>query len=297
MAKKEIFSFDVIIVLAILIGFIIPNFSFYIYKYLVITIIVAMFLNFLKLNLRESFEAKVIFLWIFSNILILPAIAYLLSFFIDNSELKLGILLVSLAPAAIMSPVYASLIGGNKLQATAISVLSNLLSIISIPLLLFIYTGKHITINYSTLMLNIAYIILLPFIIALIIKRIDVIKTNILKYHDVTLKFLLFISLYAIIGENSKSLLDRNIIFLIMIVFIFTIISFSLGYLFSKFAGLKRPEKNTLTLCTGIRNTSLMIGIIASSFTAGAALPTIIYVITHQVINTLLVRLDRKGII
>ena len=298
--KREWLSIELVIAASIILGFLLPYLSAYIYQYIIYLILIMMFLTFLAVDLKETFSVKVLVLWFISNILILPFIGYIFSLFVIKEEFRLGVLLITLAPAAIMNSFYVSLVGGNKLQAAAISVLSNLLAIIVIPLLLFIYTGKYIAINYLSLILSLIYVILVPFIISMVFRRLSFLSFAAKAVSDKTAiitKILLFVLLYAMIGVNSASLLKTDIVSVIAISSLLTALSFVAGYFSGIFSKLNRQEKNTLMISTGIRNNALMIGIISSSFAPLVALPIIVNIITHQVINVILIRLHKKNII
>jgi predicted Na+-dependent transporter len=295
--RKKTIQIDIIIAIAILLGFLIPTISSTLYPYIMYAVMTIMFLNFLKIEYKESISYKTLFLYIASNILIIPFVAYLLTHNIEDPQLKIGLMFCALAPSAIMCPVYASFVGGSRLQATTISVFSNLFSVISIPGLLFLYTGTLVKVDYTQLLLKITYIIVLPYLLALIIKRNTNAVKILTKHYDLTVKSIVFTTIYTIIGKNSTMLLNKNMIPLLLLVFLLTLLSFLMGWILGVFAQLKKLQRNTLTICTGIRNSALIIGIIVSSFEPRVGIPAISYIIFHQSINAILVRLYNKGVI
>jgi predicted Na+-dependent transporter len=82
-----------------------------------------------------------------------------------------GTILALCCPSAIVSSFWTKTFRGDVATALVISVITNLLSIITIPITILVAVGMTLNVNATSIILNLAEIILLPIALATVIKK------------------------------------------------------------------------------------------------------------------------------
>lgn len=132
------------------------------------------FLSALKIDMTKvmhQFEDKT--LLIMETVLMLviyPAVVYFLALeFIPH--LALPLLILAAMPAGMTSPFLTELAGGRQSLALVVTILTSLLAPLSIPLMIKLLAGEAVSVDYLLMMLSLAKVIIIPFILAQIVKR------------------------------------------------------------------------------------------------------------------------------
>jgi BASS family bile acid:Na+ symporter len=82
-----------------------------------------------------------------------------------------GTILALCCPSAIVSSFWTKTFRGDVATALVVSVITNLLSIITIPVTILVAVGLTLNVNAASIMLNLAEIILLPIAVAIVIRK------------------------------------------------------------------------------------------------------------------------------
>lgn len=275
------------IFLAIILGLIFPvgtNYKFII-PYLLAII---MFFSFLKIEYKfKHFFRKELFYFLLIGLLLIPLIVFFLTKNLE-SNLRLGLFLVSITPTAIGAPIICEFIKGNREFIISNVVFYNILSPFSYTLLLSLFfRTSEIIIPTRQIFVKLLIMVFVPFLIAFIVRRFGNIKLNLLKIS----KYLSSISFVLVVGLaiSSASLYLREldsfeILKIFLIVFSLAIVSFSIGYLFSR----DKKIKKTLALVFGHKNSALTTWVALSNFSTPVVIPMMFYIISHHIINGLL---------
>jgi len=163
-----------IVVLSIVLGFALPQVGVIWKSYLTPLLMLLMFFVALSLESREVTAAAknypIIITGLSTTLLLVPLIGLSAKPFFSPVNYT-GIILALCCPSAIVSSFWTKIFKGDTATALLISVITNLLSIITIPVTILVAVGLTLNVSAGSMMLNLAEIILLPMAIAFAIRR------------------------------------------------------------------------------------------------------------------------------
>ena len=159
---------------------------------------------------------KIFFVGIFSQIVLLPIIAYILLLLIKvPTAIALGVMIIAAAPGGVTSNVMTKFARGDVALSISLTAVCSLISIISVPLIVF-SSAKLIgvsniseEITMTGISLKMAGIVTLPVFIGMIIRKFNenFISNNI-KFIERTTGFLFLIVFAAIWIEERNNILS-----------------------------------------------------------------------------------------
>ena len=159
---------------------------------------------------------KIFFVGIFSQIVLLPIIAYILILAIKvPTAIALGVMIIAAAPGGVTSNVMTKFAKGDVALSISLTAVCSLISIISVPLIVF-SSAKLIgvsniseEITMTGISLKMAGIVTLPVFIGMIIRKFNenFISNNI-KFIERTTGFLFLIVFAAIWIEERNNILS-----------------------------------------------------------------------------------------
>ena len=159
---------------------------------------------------------KIFFVGIFSQIVLLPIIAYILLLVIKvPTSIALGVMIIAAAPGGVTSNVMTKFARGDVALSISLTAVCSLISIISVPLIVFSSAkligvsniSKEITM--TGIALKMAGVVTLPVFIGMIIRKFNenFISNNI-KFIERTTGFLFLIVFAAIWIEERNNILS-----------------------------------------------------------------------------------------
>jgi bile acid:Na+ symporter, BASS family len=248
-----------------------------------------LFFSFLKLDLRiRKFLRWELGVYFFIGLLILPFLVFLLTKSLDM-ELRLGIFLVSITPTAIGAPIIVDMIKGNRELVVSNVVLYNLLSPFTYVVLLSLYFKTNaLVIPVFSILEKLVLMIFIPLFLALLFKRIIVLDSSLKKIGRVFSPFAFILVIGIAVSSASSELRNMEMLLLLkvfVIVFLFAVVSFALGFLFSK----NEKSRKAMSVVFGHKNSTLAIWIALSNFSPLVVVPMVIYVVCHHIINGILI--------
>lgn len=159
---------------------------------------------------------KIFFVGIFSQIVLLPIIAYILILLIKvPTAIALGVMIIAAAPGGVTSNVMTKFARGDVALSISLTAVCSLISIISVPLIVF-SSAKLIgvsniseEITMTGIALKMAGVVTLPVFIGMIIRKFNenFISNNI-KFIERTTGFLFLIVFAAIWIEERNNILS-----------------------------------------------------------------------------------------
>lgn len=284
-----------IITIGIIISFIFPAIGLSLKPYLNYLLMALMFFSCLEINLKEIFldlidyKKHTVILVIVH--LVSPMIIFLLRNFFSE-EIFLGLIIVATIPAARSSVFLSSIYGGNTSKALAISTISNGLSPIIVPLLVWIFAKTSIKINYQEMGVTILMLTVIPIGLALIVRQLELSK-SIKKYNTSLSITILFFLILGIISPVRNIILNNLQLSLTLgiLIFILNVINFNLGFL----VGKNYSDKIAFAISSTYKNTTLA-SILALSFSNPLiALPSVLYTVINNFIIPLQVIVKQKS--
>ncbi len=237
-----------------------------------------------KSNVKLQLSTQII------NFIIFPVVAYGLGllFFKDDAYLRLGLLLIALLPTSGMTISWTIMAKGNINEAVRMVVIGLLMGALLAPIYITFFLGSAISVPMMTIFTQILIIIFIPLLVAFITQKLLIKKFGKEKFHkQIKPKFPLFstlgivliifvaISLKAkVIVANPLILIEMLIPLLILYAVFFTVSVLSARFLFNRSDGI------ALVNGTLIRSLSIALAITLSAF-PGASLAGLLIAIAY----------------
>ena len=223
---------------------------------------------------------KIFFVGIFSQIVLLPIIAYILLLVIKvPTSIALGVMIIAAAPGGVTSNVMTKFARGDVALSISLTAVCSLISIISVPLIVF-SSAKLIgvsniseEITMTGIALKMTGVVTLPVFIGMIIRKFteNFISNNI-KFIERTTGFLLLIVFAAIWIEernNILSYLSQTGVIVLTLNIVMMIFAYYLAKVFSS----NIEQRRCIAIECGLQNGTLAV------FVATQIFNDIIYII------------------
>jgi len=274
----------VIIFAGIIFSFLFPEIGINFKPYLNYLLGFILFLSCLDLNFREilgsliDFKAQALVLAI--THLVTPIIVFFLRDYF-SPEIFLGLIIAATLPAGRSAVFLCNLYGGNPSKALTVTSISNALSPITVPALVWVFA--HTTIKVDTLQMSytILYLVIIPLILALLVGKTKVGK-SLNQFATPASTISLFFIILGIISP-LRSIIFSNLLLsliLLLIVCLFCIINFFLGTLIKT----DLTDKVTYGLSSSYKNYTLGTILSLSVFSPIVALPSIAYTVANNIL-------------
>ena len=176
---------SLIVVLSIVLGFLLPGVGMIWKPYLSLLLMLLMFFVTLSIEPNEISQAMrsypVILMGLFTAFVLVPLLAIFTKPFF-SSVIYAGTVLALCCPSAIVSSFWAKVFKGDVCTALVMSIITNLLSIVTIPATMLIAVGAALNVNIPSMMTNLAEIILIPMAASFLVRKlihIDVDKASV----------------------------------------------------------------------------------------------------------------------
>ena len=223
---------------------------------------------------------KIFFVGIFSQIVLLPIIAYILILVIKvPTAIALGVMIIAAAPGGVTSNVMTKFARGDVALSISLTAVCSLISIISVPLIVF-SSAKLIgvsniseEITMTGIALKMAGVVTLPVFIGMIIRKFteNFISNNI-KFIERTTGFLFLIVFAAIWIEERNNILSY-LSQAGVIVLTLNIVMMTFAYYLAKVFSSNIEQRRCIAIECGLQNGTLAV------FVATQIFNDIIYVI------------------
>ena len=223
---------------------------------------------------------KIFFVGIFSQIVLLPIIAYILLLVIKvPTAIALGVMIIAAAPGGVTSNVMTKFARGDVALSISLTAVCSLISIISVPLIVF-SSAKLIgvsniseEITMTGIALKMAGVVTLPVFIGMIIRKFNenFISNNI-KFIERTTGFL-FLIVFAAIWIEEKNNILSYLSQAGVIVLTLNIVMMIFAYYLAKVFSSNIEQRRCIAIECGLQNGTLAV------FVATQIFNDIIYVI------------------
>jgi len=272
-----------VILVAIMISFLTPNFGGLLRPYLNIFLMMLMFLSCLDIDLKQfvvalkDFKIQTLILLIVH--LVSPLIVLIFFKRFLSEEIFLGLILAAVIPAGRASVFLVSIYGGKPETALVISSISNALSPITVPFLVWLLAKTSIKINPLEMGTAILWLVAVPIAAAVLVRWMGLAKYLVKQASGLSVLFL-FLIIIGIISPIRQVILDNWEKSVGLIVIVLGLISFDfwLGWKIGK----TKEDKITLAITASYKNYTLGTLVALSLFNPVVALPSIIYTITNN---------------
>lgn len=241
------------------------------------------------------YKPKAVFIALFGQLIILPAIAFALAvFFHLQAVFYVGIVLIACCPGGSSSNIFSLLAKGDVALSVILTALSSIITLFTIPLILhaaFLLSGieasAHIHLPVGNILIQNLLFTFVPIFIGLSIRhhwpraaqRIETILSKVAFPALIFLAALFFVQHHRTIYENA-ALLGACITLLIML-------ATTAGSLLARVFKLDTAIRRTIIIEVGMQNAAQAIAIASSPFifnNTTMAIPAIIYALMMNII-------------
>ncbi|RAP31946.1 hypothetical protein DID76_01755 [Candidatus Marinamargulisbacteria bacterium SCGC AG-414-C22] len=198
--KKRDKFFWIFLLISVSIGFIFPHFFLGLEQYTIFIIPTIIGILFLKVDILDVIthlqKPFLLFYISFIKLLFIPLITYFCFQWVEP-ELLMGLVLLAALPTGVSSAVFTDIMKGRTSLNLSIVILTNLLSIFTLPIVFLIF-HKHLAIP-TNLFFYLLGIIFIPFFIAKFLKRGVFVLIHKLTSFDIQAKLSRSYNLYIVI--------------------------------------------------------------------------------------------------
>ncbi|GKV63920.1 MULTISPECIES: bile acid:sodium symporter family protein [unclassified Sporosarcina] len=219
-------------------------------------------------------------------------IAYV--FFSNQAEIATGIILAGTVPSGTSANIYTFIAGGEVALSITMATLDTFISPVLTPVLLQVFAGRFIPIEFWPLFLNIIYIVFLPLLAGLLVqwkwqKQVETVK----PYTPVLSQLALFVVILSVIS-NAQQALSENLSVLPLVFVAVTLqvcIPMLSGYFIARWLGVPERNARAILFHTGICNSALAATLAMEHFGSLAAVPAVANMVMNLTIGALMASL------
>lgn len=228
---------------------------------------------------------------------VMPGLAFLMSlFFLNNPDLRIGIILVGCVPGAMASNVLTLAARGNVSYSVCLTTSATLLSPLFVPLFMYlavsgtdIDAGKLAIDTFVKLLLQ----VVIPVILGHTLSRLFQKFSRCMQLIGPTFANLSILWIIATIISLNQERLQNVFLSLAVALFVINILGYLLGYLAGVLVKLDEPKRRALTLEVGMQNAGLG-AVLASQLFPGQeliALPPALFMFGCMLTGTILAQI------
>lgn len=228
---------------------------------------------------------------------VMPGLAFLMSlFFLNNPDLRIGIILVGCVPGAMASNVLTLAARGNVSYSVCLTTSATLLSPLFVPLFMYlavsgtdIDAGKLAIDTFVKLLLQ----VVIPVILGHTLSRLFQKFSRFMQLTGPTFANLSILWIIATIISLNQDRLQNVFLSLAVALFVINILGYFFGYLAGVLVKLDEPKRRALTLEVGMQNAGLG-AVLASQLFPGKeliALPPALFMFGCMLTGTILAQI------
>lgn len=225
---------------------------------------------------------------------IMPLLAWgLTCLFALDEALALGVVLVGCCPGGTASNVITYLAKGDLALSVGMTGVSTLMAPIMTPVLVWLLAGETIDVDVVSMFLSILWVVIMPIIVGLIVKRLWPRMTERLTVFLPALSSLAITAIVMIvISANAQKLMAGGLI-IIAVVILHNLCGLGLGYTIGHALGMSTPKRRAVAIEVGMQNSGLASSLATLHFTAYpmATIPGAVFSVWHNISGAIVARL------
>ena len=252
--------------------------------------------------LRVIQNPRDFFVGLICQLILLPVVAYILILIFNTSaELALGVMIIAAAPGGVTSNVLTKFAKGDVALSISLTAVISLVSIISVPFIIFTSAGLIGITNISSeitmtgIALKMALVVTIPVLTGMIIRKFaeNFVSSNISLIEKITsgLFAIVFLSIFIEERENIFSYLAQAG----TIILVLNISMMILAYYIAKTFASGLEQRKCIALEVGLQNGTLAVFVATSIFDDVIYLvPTAAYALLMYITGFIFIYILRK---
>lgn len=219
---------------------------------------------------------KKIFVGVFSQFILLPAITFLaVLLFKPHPSIALGMILVAACPGGNVSNFFSKIAKGNAALSVSLSALATLICIVMTPFNLHFWGSlyeptnkilKEVSLNPIDLIRLVVLILGIPLLLGMLTKHYFNTLAHKIEKKLKPISILVFIILIIIAFSQNLSIFTNYIHYVLFLVIFHNIFALIIGYVTATLFRLNNADRKTISIETGIQNSGLGLLLIFSFF-------------------------------
>ena len=236
------------------------------------------------------------------QLILLPIIAFILiKVFNSPLELALGVMIIAAAPGGVTSNVLTKFANGDVALSVSLTAIVSLISILSVPLIVFksadLLNISNITneISMIAISMKMFLVVTLPVLIGMLIRKFAtnfiMMKSQLIERISVLLFVIVFAAIWIEEWENIIGYIQQAG----LITLVLNILMMFVGYYVAKFLASGVAQRKSISLECGLQNGTLAVFVASQLFTDITYLiPTATYAIVMFITSIIYVFIVRK---
>ena len=252
--------------------------------------------------LRVIKQPKDFIVGLICQLILLPIIAFILiKVFNSPLELALGVMIIAAAPGGVTSNVLTKFANGDVALSVSLTAIISLISILSVPLIVFksadLLNISNITneISMIAISMKMFLVVTLPVLIGMLIRKFAtnfiMMKSQLIERISVLLFVIVFAAIWIEEWENIIGYIQQAG----LITLVLNILMMFVGYYVAKFLASGVAQRKSISLECGLQNGTLAVFVASQLFNDIAYLiPTATYAIVMFITSIIFVFIVRK---
>lgn len=229
---------------------------------------------------------------------VMPLLAWTLArlFGLDEA-LTVGVVLVGCCPGGTASNVITFLARGDLALSVGMTGVSTLLAPLATPLLVWLLAGKTVDVNVVGMLLSILWVVILPIVAGLLVKRLWPRQTEAAVVYLPALSSITICAIVLIvIAANAGKLLSGGLL-IILVVMLHNVCGLGIGYGIGSLLRLPTAKRRAISIEVGMQNSGLASGLAALHFAAYpmATIPGAVFSVWHNISGAIVARLFARN--
>ncbi|MBO4810666.1 MAG: bile acid:sodium symporter family protein [Prevotella sp.] len=225
---------------------------------------------------------------------VMPLLAWTLAkVFALDEALTVGVVLVGCCPGGTASNVITYLAKGDLALSVGMTGVSTLLAPLLTPLLVLLLAGKTVDVDVVGMLLSILWVVILPIVAGLIVKRLWPRQTTAATAYLPALSSLAICAIVLIIiAANATKLMSSGLI-VILVVMLHNVGGLAIGYAIGTLLNMTAAKRKAVSIEVGMQNSGLASSLATLHFAAYpmATIPGAIFSVWHNISGALVARL------
>ncbi|WP_018996268.1 bile acid:sodium symporter family protein [Hirschia maritima] len=220
---------------------------------------------------------------------VMPIAAWLLATaFMLSDDYKIGMLLVGCVAGGTVSNVMCFIAKGDVALSISMTAISTLLSIVLTPIIISGLAGRTVDIPIDSITFSLIQIVAAPVLIGILVRSCVPKLTDALNDYLPLLSIIAILAVIAIVvGLNAERGAAINLLVL-PVVILHNLIGLTAGYGASAILGFDEKVRRTIAFEVGLQNSGLATALAVKYFSAGAAVPSVVFSIWHNISGSFL---------
>ena len=254
--------------------------------------------------LRVVKQPRDFFVGAFSQIIILPIIAFILvKIWPIAPELAIGVMIIAAAPGGVTSNLLTSFAKGDVALSISLTAIISLLCVITIPFIVLTSVGllsdSNITQNISlaSMSRDMFLIVTVPVILGMLLRRF--VSGAALKYEPIAKKISIVLFVLVLLGAIAAE--RENVVSYFaqagLITLVLNVVMMVVAYYVAQLLASGKEQKKCITIECGLQNGTLAIFVATSIFGGGMyVIPAATYSLIMFATSLIFVYLVRKTV-